>query len=174
MLTLGQSLINKSVLSLRTSTAIGRVTGILIDPNNLKIEGWYALDTQQKQKVILLAKEVRDIIGQGFVVDDVDALSNQEDLVRLKPIMEINFELIDKQVLSQGGQKLGKVTDYAFDKDALFIQKLYVSQSMLKSLSGGTLVIDRTQIIEVTNKKIVVAEATVTDQSPVPAAIPAN
>ena len=173
MLTLGQSLINKSVLSLRTSTAIGRVTGILIDPNNLKIEGWYAQDTQ-KQKVILLAQEVRDIIGQGFVVDDEDSLSTQEDLVRLKPIMEINFELIDKPVLSQGGQKLGKVTDYAFDKDALFIQKLYVGQSVLKSFSGGTLVIDRSQIIEVTNKKIVVAEATVTDKSPIPAAVPAQ
>lgn len=173
MLTLGQSLINKSVLSLRTSTVIGQVTGVLIDPNNLKIEGWYAIDSQ-KQKVILLAREIRDIIGQGFVVDDEESLSTQEDLVRLQPIMEINFELIDKAVFSQGGQKLGKVTDYAFDKDALFVQKLYVGQSMLKSFSGGTLVIDRAQIIDITNKKIVVAEATVTDKAPMPAALPAN
>lgn len=172
MLTLGQSLLNKSVLSLRTSTPIGHVTGVLIDPNNLKIEGWYAFDRFKKQKVIVLAQEVRDIIGQGFVVDDEDSMSGQEDLIRLKPIMELNFELIDKPVLSQGGQKLGKVNDYAFDKDALFIQKLYVGQPVLKSLGGGTLVIDRNQIIEVTNKKIVVAEATVTDKSPMPAAIP--
>lgn len=174
MLTLGQSLINRNILSLRNSAIIGHITGVLIDPNNLKIEGWLAQDHFKKQPVILLAQEVRDIIGQGFVVDDEAALSTQEDLVRLQPIMELHFELIDKPVISQGGQRLGKVNDYAFDKDAMFIQKLYVSQSVLKSFSGGTLVIDRTQIIEVTDRKVVVAEATAQDKTPAPAPVPAQ
>lgn len=174
MLTLGQSLINKGVLSLRSGTPIGVVNGVLIDPNNLKIAGWYVQDNLTKQRRIMLAQEVRDIISQGFVVDDEAALSSPHDLVRLQPIIEINFELIDKPVITENKGRLGKVTDFAFDKDGLFIEKIYVSQSMLKSFSGGTLTIDRTQIVEVTNRKIVVKEATVPDQAPLPAAIPAQ
>lgn len=171
MLTLGQSLINKQVLSLRNGTPIGTVTGVLIDPNNLKIEGWYAQDRFSKERKIILANEVRDIIAQGFVVDDDVALSASQDLVRLNPIIQLGFELVDKPVISDSKRRLGKITDYAFDKDAMFIQKLYVGQSVLKSFSGGTLTIDRGQIIEVTNRKVVVKEATVTEQAPLPAAM---
>lgn len=174
MLTLGQSLINKSVLSLRGGAPIGQVSAVLIDPNNLKIEGWFAADRFSKQRGILLAQEIRDLIPQGFVVNDDDAITPPEDLVRLKPVLALHFELIEKPVITENGGKLGKVTDYAFDKESMFIQKLYVSQSMLKSFSGGTLNIDRTQIVEVTNRKIVVTEATVTDQSAIPSPVPAQ
>lgn len=173
MLTLGQSLLNKSVLSLRNGAPIGQVTGVLIDPNNLKIEGWFAFDNFSKTKHIVLAQEVRDIIPQGFVVNDDDALTQPEDLVRIKPILELNFEIVDKPVITEGKEKLGKVADYAFDKGSLFIQKIYVSQPVFKSLSGGTLAIDRTQIVEVTNRKIVVKEASIPDKAPMPVVLPA-
>jgi sporulation protein YlmC with PRC-barrel domain len=169
MLTLGQSLINKSVLSLRNGSPIGVVTDVLIDPNNLKIEGWYAQDKFSKERKIILASEIRDIIPQGFVVDDDVALSASQDLVRLTPIIHLNFQLVDKLVISDTKRRMGKVTDYAFDKEAMFIQKLYVGQSVLKSFSGATLTIDRNQIVEVTNRKVVVKEALATDQSAVPA-----
>lgn len=174
MLTLGQALLNKKVLSLRNSAPIGLIVGMLIDPNNLKIEGWFAKDSFNKDTRVLLSKEIRDIIPQGFVVDDDNALSIPHDLVRLQPILQLNFTLIDKPVLTEDKHRLGKVTDFAFDRDSYFIQKIYASQSVLKSFSGATLPIDRTQIVEVTNRKIVVKDATVPDRSPVPVAQLAN
>ncbi len=174
MLTLGQSLIGKSVLSLRGGSPIGQVNSVLIDPNNLKIEGWFATDRLSKQTGIIIAQDIRDLIPQGMVVNDHDAITPPSDLVRLEPVINLHFTLVDKHVITEGGSRLGKVSDFAFDKDSMFIQKLYVSQSVIKSFSGGTLMIDRTQIIEVTERKIVVNDATVTDKSPITAPVPAQ
>ena len=48
------------------------------------------------------------------------------------------------------------MTDYAVDTTTMFIQKLYVSQSLLKNLTGGNLGVDRTQIVETTAKKVII------------------
>ena len=54
----------------------------------------------------------------GFVVNDQDDLTDIEELVRLKEILDLKFQLIGKQVVTEGKQKLGKVTDYTFEKMA--------------------------------------------------------
>lgn len=167
MLTLGQQLVGKQILSLRIGRPIGITQEPIIDPNNLKIEGWHALDASTKKPAILLSQDIRDIIEQGFVVNDHEALTQAEDLVRLKKIIDHKFLLPGKTVYS-GRKRLGKVSDYAFEKNGFFVQKLYVSQSIVKSFTGGSLVIDRTQITEITHKKIVVKEATVQDGAPMP------
>lgn len=169
MLTLGQHLLGKNILSLRIGRPIGVVSEVIINPNNLKIEGWKATDSSTRKPVILLSQDVRDILPQGFVVDDHEALTPQNELIRLKEILDYNFNLIGKVVVTNHRKRLGKITDYTFDKDAFFVQKLYVGQSLVKSFTGGSLVIDRTQIVEINQKRIIVKEATAEDTSPVPA-----
>lgn len=168
MLTLGQQLIGKNIMSLRIGRPIGAVTDIIINPNNLRIEGWHAIDSGNKQQVVLLPQDIRDILLQGFVVDDHDALTQPNELIRLKEVLSYNFNLIGKNVVSNQRRRIGKINDYAFDKDDYMVYKLYVSQSVFKSFSGGALMIDRSQIIEITDKKIVIDEATVTETSPIP------
>ncbi len=113
---------------------------------------------EKKKQLILLTQDIRDIIEQGIVVNDHEVLVVPEELVRLKDILKINFNLIGKPVITVSKSRLGKVSDYAADNTSLFIQKLYASQSVLKSFSGGSLSIDRSQIVEITNRKIVVAD----------------
>lgn len=113
---------------------------------------------EKKKQLILLTQDIRDIIEQGIVVNDHEVLVVPEELVRLKDILKINFNLIGKPVITVSKSRLGKVSDYAADNTSLFIQKLYTSQSVLKSFSGGSLSIDRSQIVEITNRKIVVAD----------------
>lgn len=174
MLQLRQALINKPILSLRTSGRVALATDIIINPNNLKIEGWYCQDSFRKnKKLILQTKDIRDVIPQGIVVNDHDSLSEPDELVRLQEIIKLNFELLGKQVVTTGGQKLGKVNDFAADSQSMYIQKLYVGQSLLKNLSGNSLSIDRSQIVEITSRKIVVNEPTITQESAVPAIAPA-
>lgn len=169
MLTLGQSLVEKNILSLRIGRPIGIAGEPIINPNNLKIEGWHALESDTKQTAILLSLDVRDILPQGFVVNDNEALTDPSELVRLKDLIANDFTVIGKSVTTTNRKRLGKVTDYTFEKNGFFIQKLYVSQSLLKSFTGGALMIDRSQIVEITNKKIVVKEATVQEAAPMPA-----
>ncbi|HXR50110.1 MAG TPA: hypothetical protein VN778_03745 [Verrucomicrobiae bacterium] len=156
MLQLSANLLNKSVLSLRTGTPIATVTGAIINPNNLKIEGFYCQDRYDKKELILLYQDIRDIMPKGYVVNDHDVLAEAEELVRLKDVLELNFELIGKQVETISKQKVGKVSDYAAEVETMFVQKIYVAQSILKSFTGGSLSIDRTQINEITPKRIII------------------
>ncbi|MCA9342743.1 hypothetical protein KC950_01870 [Candidatus Saccharibacteria bacterium] len=168
MLVLGKQLEGKNILSLRIGRPVGVATQPIINPNNLKIEGWHAIDSSKKDERIMLSQDVRDILPQGFVVNDHDALTPEDELIRLKDQLNQNFTLVGKIVVSDGRKKLGKVADYAFEKNSMFIQKLYVAQSVVKSFSGGTLIIDRSQIIEITNKRITVKEPTVKEAEAVP------
>src|SRR4051812_20120129 len=113
MLQLSSSLLNKSVLSLRTGSAIATITGAIINPNNLKIEGFYCDDRYEKKRLVLLYQDIRDILAKGYVVNDHDVLADPNELVRLQKTMEINFDIMGKQVVTVAKEKVGKVSDYA-------------------------------------------------------------
>lgn len=156
MLQLCGALANKSVLSLRTGGPVATIGAPIINPNNLKIEGFYCQDRFNKETLVLLYQDIRDLLNDGFVIDDHDVLAAPGELVRLKDVMNLNFQLLGKPVETQSKEKLGKVNDYAVEVETMFIQKVYVSQPLFKNFTGGSLSVDRGQIIEITNKRIVI------------------
>lgn len=158
MLQLSSIFYNRKVLSLRTGGPVGFAMSPVINPNNLKIEGWYATATGERESYILPVAEVRDIIIKGIVVDDHSSLTRVEDMIRLKKTIDIAYEVIGKQVVSSGKKKLGKVADYAVNDDVMMIKKLYVNQSLLKNFTTQQLIIDRDQIVEINNKSIIVRD----------------
>ncbi len=158
MLQLCGALTNKAVLSLRTSGPIAVVGAPIIDPNNLKIEGFYCQDNMDKSILVLLYQDIRDLLPDGFVVDDHEVLAVPSELVRLKKTMDLNFQLIGKQVETVSGEKIGKVSDFAVEVETMFVQKVYVSQSLLKSFTGGSLSVDRSQIQEITNRRVIISD----------------
>jgi sporulation protein YlmC with PRC-barrel domain len=159
MLQLSKTLQNVPVMSLRTGGQVATALRPIIDPNNLKIVGWHCQDSlQKKHPLILLSQDIRDIIKQGLVINDHDVLAEPEDLIRLKDLLKLNFELLGKPVYSDSKRHLGKVNDYAVEGESLYVQKLYLSQSLMKSFSGGGLSVDRNQILEITSRKIVINE----------------
>ncbi len=160
MLRLSNSFYDRDILSLRTGGKIGVADYPVINPNNLKIEGWYARDISQKGEFVLPFREVRDFITKGLVVNDHDSITSPDDLVRLKPTLNLKFDLIGKTVLTESKKKLGKVVDYAVD-DGFYIQKIYVNPPLLKGLSGDQLLISRNEIVEINDKNIVVSDTTV-------------
>src|ERR1039458_3073195 len=113
MLQLSDSILNKPVLSLRTNTVVATATSPIINPNNLKIEGFYCDDSFSRSQLILLYQDIRDFIHQGFVVNDHDVLVDPSELIRLKDLLDLNFTLIGKQVETIDKKKLGKVSDFA-------------------------------------------------------------
>ncbi|HEX5455916.1 MAG TPA: hypothetical protein VFW77_00980 [Candidatus Saccharimonadales bacterium] len=174
MLKLSEAIIDIPVLSLRAGNQVGTATELIINPNNLKIEGWYVHDRFGSKKLILLSSDVRELSSRGLIINDQEVLSETEELVRLKPIIEIGFILIGKQVVSQSGRKYGKVTDFAAETESLLIKKIYAGQSIIKNLTGGSTSIDRTQVIEITNTKIIIEDPTEKASERAVAASPVN
>lgn len=170
MLQLSGSLLNKAVMSLRTGAPVATVTGVVFNPNNLKVEGFYVEDRFDKTRLILLYQDIREILPQGFVINDHDVLAEPAELIRLKDTLALRFELIGKQVVTLAKEKVGKVSDYAVETETMYVQKLYVSQSILKSLTGGNLSIDRTQINEITPRRIIINDLVEAAPATAPAA----
>lgn len=169
MILLSSIFSQRRILSLRTGSAIGFAYSPIINSHTFKIEAWYATLNGSKESMILPVLELRDIIAKGFVVNDHDAITPVEDMIRLKSIIEEDYTPTGKTVETDDGRKLGKVTDYAVDNKSLFIKKLYVKQGLLQSLMSFTVpqvIIDRSQIIDVTPTKIIVREATVKANQP--------
>ncbi len=174
MLQLSESLKNKAVLSLRTGGPIAQTIAPIINPHNLKIEGFFCQDRFSKDQLVLLTQDIREQTPHGYIVNDHDVLSDPRDLVRLQEILKLNFEVLEKAVFTASKKRLGKVNDYALDSETMYIQKLYVGQNLLKSFSGGQLSIDRSQIVEITLKKVVVNDPLQGKRSGVGAPVPAG
>jgi hypothetical protein len=160
MLFMSKNLFSRPVMSLRSGAQIAVAIEPIINPHNLKIMGWWCDSPRVKARSVLLTEDVREMMPTGLAVNDDEALSLPEDLVRHREILDIKFQLIDKTVKTKR-QKLGKVNDFSYN-DGMFVQKLYVARPMTKIFSSeDTLLVDRTQILEVTDTYILVRDTEV-------------
>lgn len=160
MLRLYETLPGINIMSLRIGGPIATLVSPIINPNNLYIEGWYVQDNKNNEQLVLLSQDIRDVLPQGFVVNDYEVLSAADDLVRLKEVIDLKFELLKLKVVSQSGKSYGKVADYAIETQNFYVHKLYASQSIVKNFSGGTLSIDRSQIVEITSRRVIIEDPT--------------
>jgi sporulation protein YlmC with PRC-barrel domain len=174
MLLLSNKITEVPVLSLRTGGRVAIATVPIINPHNLRLEGWYCEDNFSKEVLILLAKDVRDFVPQGIAVNDFEVLSDPKELVRLKDVLELEFSLIGKPVVTNHRRRLGKISDYALENETMMVQKLYVARPVFKSLTTGQLSIDRTQILEITDRRVIVKDVDIKVSSPVVATSPAT
>ncbi len=170
MLRLSNNYLDRSILSLRTGGVIGVAMAPIINPNNLKIEGWYAHNLLEKGDFILPILEIRDFIGKGIVVNDHDALTHPDDMIRLRDILETRFDLMGKLVVTESNRRIGKIVDFAVDEQSNYIQKLYINPPLLRGLTNDQILIDRSQIVEITDKKIIVSDMEATVRSGLPVA----
>lgn len=141
------------LLSIRSGGRIGTVIGPIINPNNLHIDGFYCSSAHSSESLVLLDIYIRDLSGRGIIIDDHNNLSDQSELIRLQPIIDLGFSIIDKKVLVNK-KRMGKVTEYAIDKDSLFVQKFYVKPPIFIALKQDRLTFDRQSLVEVTDSYI--------------------
>ena len=170
MLYMSKSLFNRPVVSLRAGNQIATAGEPIINPHNLKILGWWCIPKGGRGRAVLLADDVRDVLNEGLAVNDDDVLSSAEDLVRHREVIDTKFQLLDKTVRTKR-RKLGKVSDFSYN-EGMFVQKLYVARPVTKIFSSqDTLLIDRTQILEVTDSYILVSDTEVSaaEEAAVPA-----
>ncbi len=164
MLFMSKSLFNRPVMSLRSGSQIATAIEPIINPHNLKILGWWCSMPSSKNRLVLLTEDVREMMPQGLAVNDDEVLCSPKDLVRHREILDIKFQLLGKLAKTKR-HKLGKVSDFSYN-DGMFVQKLYVTRPITKLFSSqDTLLVDRTQIIEVTDNYILVRDTEVTEDA---------
>lgn len=161
MLILGSRLIDTPIMGLQTSTKLASAKSPIIDPSNLKIVA-YEVDGPllTEKPAFLRIADIRELSEIGMIIDSDDEIIGIEDVISLKKIFDLNFNLIGLNVIDEHKSKLGKVEDFSLDTDSFIIQQLNVRPSILKSLASASLLIHRSQIIEINNESIIVRATT--------------
>jgi uncharacterized protein YrrD len=149
------------IISLQTGEAVAEACQPIIELSSLEILAFRCESSQRRRPVVLMARDVRQLASDCIIIDNEDELADPEDIVRLQAMLATSYTPLEKPVVSDTGRKLGNVDDYTINLETNRIQKLHVRQPMLRSWLGATLIIDRTQIIEITLKKITVRDSTV-------------
>ncbi len=160
MYTLGSHLANAQVFSLQSGHAIAKVSGQIIEPSTLELAAFYVNSPKSPQTVVL-ARDIRRLTPDTVVVDSSEDLEDPAEIVRLQELIQRKFSLQGIKVVSESGQKLGKVGDYTVSLSTYKVQKIYVKPSLMKAFLANSLIIDRAQIVDVTNQKITVRDGTV-------------
>lgn len=162
MLLLNSQLQNVPVMSLQTGSQLGTATEPIVDPRKLQIVAYYVTGPRIQTASVLHAQDIREFGPLGFIVDGSDSIMElDEDLVRLQEVINFKFSLLGKMVVDDTKKRLGKVVEYTIESDGFTIQKLHISQSVIKNLTSSNLIIHRSQIIEITDHRIIVRSATI-------------
>ena len=161
MYILASSMSNLPILSLHTGQTIGVVDAPVINPDNLQIVALYCgSGPWRKRTSVIMTRDIREIAREGLVIDSLEDIEDASEIVRLGSIVEQNYNPIGMPVVTQTGDQLGKIEDYTVDVADYRIQKLYLKQSLLKNLLLNNIVVDRSQIVDVTPRAIIVRDAT--------------
>jgi uncharacterized protein YrrD len=166
MLMLNSSFINTPVMSLQNGNKLGSTTDPIIDPRKLQIVAFKVVGTRIFEESVLHSADIREVGPLGLIVNAADDIMPlDQDLVRLNEVINLHFDIIGKTVIDDNKRKLGKVSEFSVDTESFMIIKIHVSQSIMKNLSNTALIIDRSQVKEITDKSIIVRSASIKESS---------
>lgn len=160
MLVSGSKLLGTPVLSMQAGGAIGYLSTPIVDPDSLQIIAFYVDGPMLKNSsaTILDEKSIREYSNFGMVIDSIDELVEPEDVIKIKNVLELNFNIIGLKVETKKGSKLGKVSDFTVTSEDYMVQQIIVKRPALKSFLDPELTISRKEIVEVTDYKIIVKD----------------
>lgn len=173
MLIAGSRFLNSPVMGLQTGGELARTHREIIDPATLTIIAFeLSGPLLADHPSFLRIADVREFSDIGIIVDSSDEFVGLDDIIRLKDIYDLHFDMIGKHVLDEKKHRLGKVTSYTIDTVGFMIQQFSVKRPLLKSFTDTELLIHRSQIVEVNDSEIIVrsdvAEASEPTATPMP------
>lgn len=161
MLISAANLIGCPILSLHVSGSIARVTEVLVDPNELKVIAFRVegptIGTEDVGD-ILPAGSVREFSRLGMIIDSSDEFVKDDEIIRIKTVLDLDFSLLRLKAESKAGAKLGKVSDFIVEPETWFVQQLVVQRPIVKALLNPELLIPRSEIDSVTDTKVIVKD----------------
>lgn len=165
MLVLNSTLVGVPIMSLQTGDSLGETAEPIIDPRKFSVVAFYTTGPRISAASVLHVADIREVGQLGFIVDSSDNIMELDNsLVRLQEVISFNFSLINKPVIDQNRRKLGRVTEYVVENEGFTIQKIHVGQSIMKNFGSSELVIGRSQIVELTDREIIVRAGTVEEK----------
>jgi uncharacterized protein YrrD len=163
MLYYNSGLIGLSVREARSGDTVAIVEKLIIDPRSFTLAA-LQLNTGEKERSFMVADSIAEIgLQHGIFFTDTDAVSKLEELPRLQEVIDLGFELIKLSVRTQGAkkltpQKLGTVADFVIDDTSFAVFQIVVKRGFWSGFMPE-LAINRQQVLELTNRELIVDDA---------------
>lgn len=160
MLIYASRLIGAKVLSVQAGGPVANLAEPVVNPDDLKIIAFKLSGplVAKSANNLLDIRSIREYSNFGIVIDDIDELISADDVVKIRDILKLNFDLKGLKVETKKGSKLGKVEDYTVTSEDFMVQQLVVKRPAIKSFLDPELLISRKEIVEVTDYKIIVRD----------------
>jgi sporulation protein YlmC with PRC-barrel domain len=144
---------------------LGTVAAPLLDPD----KGIIIAYRLSGRPAYLATVDVAGYTEDAIVTTSPDAVQPPDDLVRLKPLIEHPVKPLGLRVVSEDGQKLGRVGDFEFDTSDHRIARLHVKPVWWQRFTGRDLILPRERIVKITDSNVTVRyDSSVTSQAPLP------
>lgn len=139
---------------------IAKTEELVVDPNDLKVMAFklYGPEVGKQSGDYLKAEDVREFSSVGMVVDSSDDFVTEDEVIKLKEILELNFSLDGMRVESKKGTYLGKVENYVVNTDGFYVEQLVIRRPLLKAFLDPELLISKNEIVKITDDKIIVKD----------------
>lgn len=163
MLLAAHDLIGTPVMSLQTGVELATVVNLIIDPSTLSILA-YELEGSHLDitPAFLKIEDIRELSDVGFIIDSSDELLTLDDIVNNADDYKNPVQLENMKVVDTVGARLGKVEIAIMNTETFRIDQLQVRQPFFKSFTDTSLLIHRSQIVDIHDSTVVVRAATLT------------
>ena len=157
MLILNSKLEKTPVMGLQTGSQLALIGAPIIDPANLQILA-YSLDNNSysNDQMYLRIDEIRELSRIGFIVDSGEDFITTSDVIKIKEILDLNFQIIGMKVVDEKGNLVGKVVDFTMSLLNFTVQQLIVKRPLFKSFNSSELTIHRNSITAIDDEKITI------------------
>lgn len=114
------------VLGEEHGEVIGMVAGIVVHPDNGKVEAFSVRERRffRGEELYLVTSAVRHI-GRRITVRSADDLAPLSDLVRLRAVMDDGRTVVGQRMVTESGRFLGVCRDVQFDAEVFQVQWLF-------------------------------------------------
>ena len=160
MLIYASKIIGTRVLSVQAGGAIGEISKVIVDPNDLKVIAFRVGGgvVARSNANILDVSSIREYSSYGMVIDEIEELVEPDEVTKIKDVLDLNFDLVGLKVETKKGSKLGKVIDFTMTSEDFMTQQIIVQRPTVKRLVDPELTIPRGEVVEVTDYKIIVKD----------------
>lgn len=167
MLILASQIQDSPILSIRHGHPVAMAGAMLVNADKLEIAALFCKSPGWRgSSHVLLLRDIREYSRSGIIIDSLEDIEDIGEIVRLGDIVERNYQILNKPVVTESGQKLGKIEDFSVDTVSNKIQKLYIKPSLLKNLMVNNLIIDRAHIVKAEDDRVVVSDASLKVKQP--------
>lgn len=155
-----KKLMARPIISLENGEEMGRVQGVIIDPQEIKIAALVLeqKNGRRKDASIIAMKHVKSMGEHAVTVTHTDCIEKVSALPEFLDLMRQEIQLIGTKVLTTQGTWLGTVEEFYFEPTHGKITELEISSNLLDSLFKGKALLPTALISTLGKHAIIVQE----------------